>query len=79
MPGLQLRLVLLLFFGQSLEGGQAPGVWGGDDLDWVPRDRAAVPRLEHPGWGYLDLQPRELASANGGKPEDRPPVFVRVR
>ncbi|MEW8688804.1 MAG: hypothetical protein AB2556_23550, partial [Candidatus Thiodiazotropha sp.] len=60
--GLQLRgcyaLVLLLFFGQSLEGGQALGVWGGNNPDRVPRDLAAVPRLEYPGRVYLDLQPR---------------------
>ena len=77
--GLQLRLVLLLFFGQSLEGGQALGVWGGNDPDRVPRDLVAVPRLEYPGQVYLDLQPPELAGANGRKPEGCSPVFVRVR
>ena len=77
--GLHLRLVLLLFIGQSLEGGQAMGVWGGNDPDWVPGDLLAVPRLEYLGQVYLDLQPRELASANRRKPEGCSPVFVRVR
>ena len=59
--------------------GPGAGGRGGNDPDQVSRDLVAVPRLEYPGQVYLDLQPRELASANGRKPECCSPVFVRVR
>ena len=60
-------------------GWPGAGVWGGNDPDRVPRNLVAVPRLEYPGRVYLNLQHRELESANGRKPEGCSPVFVRVR
>ena len=57
--GLQLRLVLLLFFGQSLEGGQALGVWGGNEPYRVPRDLAAS--LDWNTWPDLSRSPAPRA------------------
>ncbi|MEW8688917.1 MAG: hypothetical protein AB2556_24120 [Candidatus Thiodiazotropha sp.] len=65
MLGLQVRLVLLLFFGQRLEGGQAPGVWGGDDPDRVPRDRAAVPNWNTLARAISISSPESLPTGGG--------------
>ena len=58
--------VLLFFFGQSLEGDQAPGVWGGNDPDRVPRDLAAIPRWNTLARGISISSPESLPGPKGG-------------